>query len=107
MAPASHQKAPLPVIGIPTTAGTGSEVTHVAVVGDSKGFKMGVLHPAMFMKTAIIDGSLMLSLPPQLTSTTGMDSLGTRHRSLPEQESQSGVRYVCSVSHPRYCEMVA
>ena len=69
------KKAPLPVIGIPTTAGTGSEVTHVAVVGDSKGFKMGVLHPAMFMKTATIDGSLMLSLPPQLTSTTGMDSL--------------------------------
>ena len=69
------KKAPLPVIGIPTTAGTGSEVTHVAVVGDSKGFKMGVLHPAMFMKTAIIDGSLMLSLPKQLTSTTGMDSL--------------------------------
>lgn len=69
------KKAPLPVIGIPTTAGTGSEVTHVAVVGDSKGFKMGVLHPAMFMKTAIIDGSLMLSLPPQLTATTGMDSL--------------------------------
>lgn len=69
------RKAPLPVIGIPTTAGTGSEVTHVAVVGDSKGFKMGVLHPAMFMKTAIIDGSLMLSLPKQLTATTGMDSL--------------------------------
>lgn len=69
------KKAPLPVIGIPTTAGTGSEVTHVAVVGDSKGFKMGVLHPAMFMKTAIIDGSLMLTLPPQLTSNTGMDSL--------------------------------
>ena len=69
------KKTPLPVIGIPTTAGTGSEVTHVAVVGDSKGFKMGVLHPAMFMKTAIIDGSLMLSLPPQMTSTTGMDSL--------------------------------
>jgi alcohol dehydrogenase class IV len=45
------------------------------VVGDSKGFKMGVLHPAMFMKTAIIDGSLMLSVPPQLTSTTAMDSL--------------------------------
>jgi alcohol dehydrogenase class IV len=69
------KKTPLPVIGIPTTAGTGSEVTHVAVVGDSKGFKMGVLHPAMFMKTAIIDGSLMLSLPLQMTSTTGMDSL--------------------------------
>lgn len=68
-------KAPLPVIGIPTTAGTGSEVTHVAVVGDSKGFKMGVLHTAMFMKTAIIDGSLMLSLPSKLTAPVGIDSL--------------------------------
>jgi alcohol dehydrogenase class IV len=65
----------LPIIGIPTTAGTGSEVTHVAVIGDSKGFKMGVLHPALFLKTAILDGSLMLSLPPNLTATTGMDAL--------------------------------
>lgn len=69
------KKAPLPVIGIPTTAGTGSEVTHVAVIGDSNGFKMGVLNPAMFMRTAIIDGSLMLSLPAKLTAPTGMDAL--------------------------------
>lgn len=68
-------KGSLPVIGIPTTAGTGSEVTHVAVIGDSKGFKMGVLHPALFLKTAIIDGTLMLSLPGSLTATTGMDAL--------------------------------
>jgi alcohol dehydrogenase class IV len=68
-------KGSLPVIGIPTTAGTGSEVTHVAVIGDSKGFKMGVLHPALFLKTALLDGSLMLSLPPNLTATTGMDAL--------------------------------
>ncbi|PKO15482.1 MAG: hypothetical protein CVU39_11255 [Chloroflexi bacterium HGW-Chloroflexi-10] len=69
------KKSSLPVIGIPTTAGTGSEVTHVAVIGDSKGFKMGVLHPALFLKTAIIDGKLMRSLPPGLTATTGMDAL--------------------------------
>ncbi len=68
-------KGSLPVIGIPTTAGTGSEVTHVAVIGDSKGFKMGVLNPALFLKTAIIDGNLMLSLPSNLTATTGMDAL--------------------------------
>jgi len=68
-------KPPLPVIGIPTTAGTGSEVTRVAVIGDRNGFKMGVLHNAMFMKTAILDGSLMLSLPAQLTAPTGMDAL--------------------------------
>lgn len=68
-------KGSLPVIGIPTTAGTGSEVTHVAVIGDRNGFKMGVLHPALFLKTAIIDGKLMVSLPPRLTATTGMDAL--------------------------------
>ncbi len=68
-------KGSLPVIGIPTTAGTGSEVTHVAVIGDSNGFKMGVLHPSLFLKTAIIDGSLMISLPQRLTATTGMDAL--------------------------------
>jgi alcohol dehydrogenase len=65
----------LPVIGIPTTAGTGSEVTHVAVIGDSNGFKMGVLHPALFLKSAIIDGNLMSSLPANLTAHTGMDAL--------------------------------
>ena len=68
-------KGSLPVIAIPTTAGTGSEVTHVAVIGDSNGFKMGVLNPALFLKTAIIDGGLMVSLPPKLTAATGMDSL--------------------------------
>jgi len=68
-------KGSLPVIGIPTTAGTGSEVTHVAVIGDRNGFKMGVLNPALFLKTAIIDGKLMVSLPPRLTATTGMDAL--------------------------------
>lgn len=68
-------KGSLPVIAVPTTAGTGSEVTHVAVVGDSNGFKMGVLNPALFLKTAILDGNLMVSLPPKLTAATGMDSL--------------------------------
>ncbi len=68
-------KGSLPVIGIPTTAGTGSEVTHVAVIGDRNGFKMGVLHPALFLKTAIIDGNLMSSLPANLTAHTGMDAL--------------------------------
>ncbi len=68
-------KGSLPVIGIPTTAGTGSEVTHVAVVGDRNGFKMGVLNPALFLRTAIIDGNLMLSLPAKLTAATGMDAL--------------------------------
>lgn len=64
-----------PVIAIPTTAGTGSEVTKVTVIGDRKGFKKGFLHPYVFTRTAIIDGSLALSLPPKLTAATGMDAL--------------------------------
>jgi alcohol dehydrogenase class IV len=64
-----------PVIAIPTTAGTGSEVTKVTVIGDHTGFKKGVLHPFVFVRTAIIDGSLTLSLPANLTAATGMDAL--------------------------------
>lgn len=64
-----------PVIAIPTTAGTGSEVTKVTVIGDHTGFKKGVLHPFVFTRTAIVDGALTLSLPPKLTAATGMDAL--------------------------------
>ena len=64
-----------PVIAIPTTAGTGSEVTKVTVIGDHTGFKKGFLHPFVFTRAAIIDGSLTLSLPAKLTAATGMDAL--------------------------------
>ena len=76
-----------PVIAIPTTAGTGSEVTHVAVIGDHTGFKKGLVHPTLFARAAIVDGGLMRGLPPQMTAATGMDAfthaveayLGRRH----------------------------
>ncbi|MBM4425248.1 MAG: iron-containing alcohol dehydrogenase [Chloroflexi bacterium] len=76
-----------PVIAVPTTAGTGSEVTHVAVIGDHAGFKKGLVHPMLFARTAIVDGGLMRGLPPQMTAATGMDAfthaveayLGRRH----------------------------
>lgn len=67
---------PLPVIIVPTTAGTGSEVTHVAVIGDNTGFKKGFVHPAVFPRLAIVDGGLAASLPPNLTAATGMDAVG-------------------------------
>lgn len=66
---------PLPVIVIPTTAGTGSEATHVAVIGDHTDFKKGVVHPLVFPKVAILDGGLAASLPAHLTAATGMDAL--------------------------------
>jgi len=62
------------LVAIPTTAGTGSEVTRCAVIID-RNTKKGVNLDEFFPKAALIDAELMLSLPPAITSTTGMDAL--------------------------------
>lgn len=63
-----------PLIAIPTTSGTGSEVTRVAVIADEDApFKKGVLSNFMLPHTAVIDPRLTLSLPSQLTAATGAD----------------------------------
>lgn len=67
--------ARVPLIALPTTAGTGSEVSHVAVIGAADGFKKGVVHASLFPAVAIVDAGLALSLPPRLTAATGMDAL--------------------------------
>lgn len=64
----------VPLIAVPTAAGTGSEVSHVAVIGAPDGFKKGVVHPSLFPAASIVDPSLALSLPPRLTAATGMDA---------------------------------
>jgi alcohol dehydrogenase len=64
----------VPMIAVPTTAGTGSEVSHVAVIGATDGFKKGVVHPSLFPSVAIVDAKLALSLPSKLTAATGMDA---------------------------------
>ena len=64
-----------PLLAIPTTAGTGSEVSKVAVVSDPDNpFKKGVLSPLMFPHVAIVDPELTRTLPPGLTAATGMDA---------------------------------
>ncbi|MGB3714463.1 MAG: iron-containing alcohol dehydrogenase [Candidatus Promineifilaceae bacterium] len=64
-----------PLIAVPTTAGTGSEVSKVAVVSDKDiPFKKGVLSPLMFPHVAIVDPELTRGLPPGLTAATGMDA---------------------------------
>lgn len=68
-------KPSLPVITIPTTAGTGAEASHVAVIGDSNGFKKGLVHLNLFARAAIVDGGLMRGLPANITAATGMDAL--------------------------------
>lgn len=70
-------KNPLPpFIAIPTTAGTGSEVTQFSVVTDTeRSFKTGIGSPLLMPKVAIVDPSLMESMPPSLAAATGMDAL--------------------------------
>ena len=64
-----------PLLAVPTTAGTGSEVSKVAVVSDPDNpFKKGVLSPLMFPHAAIVDPELTRGLPKWLTAATGMDA---------------------------------
>jgi alcohol dehydrogenase class IV len=64
-----------PVIAIPTTAGTGSEVGRGAVIIMKDGRKLGVVSPYLFPKLAICDPELTLDLPRGLTAATGLDAL--------------------------------
>ena len=65
----------LPLLAVPTTAGTGSEVSKVAVILDlDNPFKKGVRSPLMFPHVAILDPTLTRSLPAKLTAATGMDA---------------------------------
>ncbi len=64
------------LIAIPTTAGTGSEVTSACVVYDpDKDMKMTITSPFVYPNTAIIDSGMMTSMPPKITASTGMDAL--------------------------------
>jgi 4-hydroxybutyrate dehydrogenase len=64
-----------PVIAIPTTSGTGSEVGRGAVMSFRDGRKLTVMSPLLFPKRAICDPELTMGLPPMLTAATGMDAL--------------------------------
>ena len=64
-----------PVIAIPTTAGTGSEVGRAALVTLDDGRKLGFISPHLIPKRAICDPELTLGLPPSLTAATGLDAL--------------------------------
>lgn len=71
-----YKKKPLPFLAIPTTCGTGSEVTWVSVITDVKRkFKMSVKGPDMYPVVSIVDPDLIKTLPPAMIAATGLDAL--------------------------------
>ena len=65
----------LPLIQIPTTAGTGSEVTPISIVTTGATTKMGVVSPQLYADVAILDAELTVGLPPKVTAATGIDAM--------------------------------
>ncbi len=66
----------LPLLLVPTTAGTGSEVTPIVILSDhGEKLKKGVVSPYLFPACALLDAELTLGLPPKVTAATGMDAL--------------------------------
>ncbi|MFZ6645603.1 iron-containing alcohol dehydrogenase [Undibacterium sp. TJN25] len=80
----------LPLIQIPTTAGTGSEVTPISIVTTGATTKMGVVAPQLYADIAILDAELTTGLPPKVTAATGIDAMvhaieafSTKHKKNP------------------------
>lgn len=66
----------LPFIAIPTTAGTGAEITNNSVITDTENkIKQSIRSPFMIAKVAIVDPMLTVSMPPKVTAASGMDAL--------------------------------
>ncbi|MBK1868032.1 iron-containing alcohol dehydrogenase [Taklimakanibacter albus] len=66
----------VPIIAVPTTAGTGSEVGRAGVVTHPETHEKKIIfHPAIMPKVALLDPELSVGLPPKLTAATGMDAL--------------------------------
>lgn len=75
-APFPPEFSPLPIIGIPTTAGTGSEVTKWGTVWDEQnGAKFSISHPRLFPEAALLVPELTLTLPNDLTLFAGLDAI--------------------------------
>ena len=67
--------ARLPLVCVPTTGGTGSEVTPISVVTKSADEKMGVSAPQLMPDLAVLDPALSVTLPPDHTAATGIDAM--------------------------------
>ena len=65
----------LPLVLVPTTAGTGSEVTPISIITTGKSEKMGVVSPVILPDIALLDPGLTMSVPPHVTAATGIDAM--------------------------------
>ncbi len=84
----------LPLVQVPTTAGTGSEVTNIAIVTTGASTKMGVVAPQLYADMAILDATLTVGLPPHVSAATGIDAMvhaieayTSRHKKNPLSDS--------------------
>jgi alcohol dehydrogenase len=96
-------KGILPVVAVPTTAGTGSEVGRAGVITDEATHtKKVIFHPLMMPRTTICDPELTVGMPPAITAGTGMDALahcleaycGTAYHPLADGIAVEGMRLV-------------
>jgi alcohol dehydrogenase class IV len=91
------EKAPLPYIAIPTTAGTGAEVTKNAVIKSTEhNVKVSLRSDLMFPTIAIIDPELTLTMPPEITASTGIDALTHLLETFVSRQSNPFIDMICS-----------
>lgn len=64
-----------PLLQVPTTAGTGSEVTNVSILTTGATTKMGIVDPALYADIAVLDATLTTGLPRTATASTGIDAM--------------------------------
>lgn len=65
----------LPLVLVPTTAGTGSEVTPISIITTGEHQKKGVVSPVLLPDVALLDANLTIGLPPAVTAATGIDAM--------------------------------
>lgn len=92
----SLENAPLPCIAIPTTAGTGAEVTRNAVLSSpDHELKCSLRGPYLLPQAAIVDPELTMHLPPRLTANTGLDALTQLLEAFVSHRANSFTRMLC------------
>jgi alcohol dehydrogenase class IV len=91
------QHPPVPCIAVPTTAGTGAEVTRNAVLkSEDHGVKVSLRSPLMYPRIALVDPELTISMPPQVTASTGMDALAQLLESLVSKNANPITKSLCA-----------